>query len=81
MAVVGDTENCAASVPPTVMPVMERLALPVLLIVNVFCDEAPTLVLSITREVADRLIAGAGGGCAAVPLPVSWIRVGLPGAL
>ncbi|OGG45371.1 MAG: hypothetical protein A3F84_27070 [Candidatus Handelsmanbacteria bacterium RIFCSPLOWO2_12_FULL_64_10] len=36
VAVVGDTVNCEESGPVTVIPVTDRLALPVLLIVNVF---------------------------------------------
>jgi hypothetical protein len=78
---VGLTVNIDASVPETVMPVMERLALPVLLTVNVFCDVAPTPVLSIARDAADRLTAGAGGGGCAVPLPVRVREDGLPAAL
>ena len=58
VAVVGETENCAASAPPVLMPVMDRLALPVLEIVKVFCDKAPTAVLSIFSDVADRLMPG-----------------------
>ena len=73
--------NCEAFVPVTVMPVTDRLALPVLLIVNVFCEVDPTSVLSIAREVIGRRIVGAGDGGAAVPLPVNETDDGLPDAL
>ena len=53
VAVVGLTVNCVASVPDTVMPVIDRLALPGLVIVKVFCEVAPTFVLSIASEVAE----------------------------
>lgn len=81
VAVVGDTVNCEASVPVNIIPATDKLALPVLLIVNVFCDVAPTFVLSIASEVVERLIAGAGEGGVAVPLPVSETDDGLPDAL
>ena len=38
-------------------------------------------MLSIVKEAVDRLMTGAGGGGAAVPLPVSEIVDGLPVAL
>jgi len=63
------------------MPVTDSAALPVLLIVNVFCDVDPTFVLSIASEVTDTLTTGAGGGGAAVPLPVNATDDGLPDAL
>jgi hypothetical protein len=53
---VGDTRNCEASVPVTMMPEMDRLPLPGFEIVKVFCEVPPTAVLSIANEVADRLI-------------------------
>ena len=59
VAVVGDTANIDASVPLTVIPVTFNVALPVLLIVNVFCDVDPTVVLSIASEVVESEIAGA----------------------
>ncbi|OGG43595.1 MAG: hypothetical protein A3F84_24045 [Candidatus Handelsmanbacteria bacterium RIFCSPLOWO2_12_FULL_64_10] len=59
----------------------DRLTLPIFEIVNVFCDVAPTLVLSIVKEVTDTLITGADEGGVATPLPASATEDGLPTAL
>ena len=58
------------------MPVTDKMPSPVLLIVNVFCDVDPTFVLSIARDVIDRLIDGRP-----TPVPLRATDEGLPAAL
>ena len=75
--VVGETVNCEASVPVTVIPVTDSVAVPVLLMVNVFCDVAPIVAGSIVKDVDDTRITGVG---ATVPVPVTDTVVGLSAA-
>ena len=75
--VVGETVNCEASVPVTVIPVTDSGAVPGLLMVNVFCDVVSAVVLSIASAVTDSAITGMG---TAVPVPVKDKVVGLPEA-
>ncbi|OGG45372.1 MAG: hypothetical protein A3F84_27075 [Candidatus Handelsmanbacteria bacterium RIFCSPLOWO2_12_FULL_64_10] len=76
VAVVGDTLNWSASVPVTVMPAIDKTPSPVLLTVNDFLDVASTFVLSIVREMADRLMDGKP-----TPIPLRGTDEGLPAAL
>ncbi len=58
VAVAGEAVNCDESAPVTLIPVTDRLAVPVFRIVTVFWEVAPTVVLSNVSDVADRLIGG-----------------------
>ena len=80
-AVVCETMNSAASDPLTAMPVTDNAASPVFVMANVFVEVLPTTVESIVRDVGEMLIAGAGGGGAVLPTPLSVTAVGLPVAL
>ena len=76
-AVIGETENCPASVPPTAIPVTDKIASPVFVMANVFVDVTPTVVESIVRDVGETLMAGAGGGTITPPIPsvivIDWL--------
>jgi hypothetical protein len=58
VAVAGDKVNCEASIPPIVIPVIDRLPLPVFAIVNTFRENLPTFVVSNFSDEVDRLIDG-----------------------
>ena len=73
--------NSAASDPLTAIPVTDNAASPVFVMANVFVEVLPTTVESIVRDVGEMLIAGAGGGGAVLPTPLSVTAVGLPVAL
>ena len=75
VAATGDTVNCDASVPPTVIPDTVRSPVPVLSIVNVFWDEDPTLVASIVSDDTDMPATGTP-----TPVPLRVSADGLPAA-
>lgn len=82
VAVVGKMLNMAASVPIKAIPDTTRLAVPVLVITNVFCDVEPTMVVSIINEVGTEM-AGllTGGGVVVFPTPDITTWDGEPAAL